>query len=65
MGENRLSADAIVVYANQYALVTENGHKGYDPLLPSVYTSVDFSDCRQIKVWHPVSFIVPTPIRHR
>jgi len=50
MAENRLSADAIVVYANQYAVVTENGHKGYDPLLPFAYTSVDFSDCRQTKV---------------
>jgi hypothetical protein len=65
MAENALSADAIDVYANQYAVVTENGHKGYDPLLPSVYTSVDFSDCRQIKLWPPVSFIAPTPTRLR
>ena len=65
MGHNRLSAYAIVVYANQYAVVTENGHKGYDPHLPSVYTSVDFSDCDQTKAWRPVSFIAPTPIRLR
>ena len=65
MGQNRLSADAIVVYANQYAVVTENGHKGYDTHLPSVYTSVDFIHCHQKKVWRLVSFIAPTPIRRR
>jgi len=65
MGQNRLSAGPIVVYANQYAVVTENEHNGYDPQLPSVYISLDYSDCDQIKVWHPVSFIAPTPIRPR
>jgi hypothetical protein len=65
MARNRLSADPIVVYANQYTVVTENGHKGYDPPLPFVYPSVDFSDCHQTKVWHPVSFIALTPIRLR
>jgi hypothetical protein len=65
MGRNRLSPYAIGIYANQYAVVTKNGHKGYDPHLPSVYTSVDFDDCRQTKVWRPVSFIAPTRIRLR
>jgi hypothetical protein len=63
MAPNSLSAHAIVVYANQYAVVTKNGHKGYDPPVPFVYTSADFCDCDQTKVWHPASFIAPTPIR--
>ena len=65
MGRNSLSAYAIVVYTNKYAVVTENGHKGYDRLLPFVYTSVDFIHCHQKKAWRPVSFIAPTPIRRR
>jgi hypothetical protein len=65
MRRNAVSADAIVVYANQYTVVTKNGHKGYDPRLPFVYTLVDFRDCSQQKVGHPVSCIAPIPIRPR